>query len=620
MPGSRLRDPRAARYCSAILARALSFGLALTAAGCASTERADTLTFEAPETQLSYGVALRGAPSPEIEGLLETSLAVFRRQELGAQSLAFLRRRAAGDGPTAQKILRSYGFYDAAVSIDVEEVADAPGSAQVTIEIDPGRAFKLTKHDFILVETGGRPVPPLDARELGSPVGEPAEAAKILDAESAAVTQLRSSGRPYARRLSRDAVADPAAAEIEVATQVAAGPSYVFGATEISGLETVDPDYLRSYEPWIAGDPFDTSKLAQFQRALTSTRLFRAASVRAPETPPPGPEAPIEVIVEEAPHRTIGGGVRYDTDIGPAVRAEFEHRNLFGANETLGLALESGLEEQRFETTYAIPQFRQPNQLFKPSLELRRVQDEAFDEVALTLAAGLERPFGPHWVGGIGGLFEASQTEDKDEDGTAYLFGAPAFARFDDTDDRLNPTKGVRFRGAATPFAGAFDGEGVTFLSLDGSGSTYADLTGSGRYILASRARIASILAADLEDVPLQRRLYSGGGGSVRGFKERFIGPLDEDGDPDGGLSAVEIGVEMRVQATDQVGFVVFSEAGSVSEEPAPIFDAGLQSAAGVGLRYFSPIGPVRFDIAAPLDRRPEDDLFQFYVSLGQAF
>lgn len=623
-PRPRGFSRRSARWVAGKAPAALLAGFLLSGCALAGPTDGDILVFDRPETQIDYEVDLSGAPTEEIEALLETSLAVYRRQDDGAQSLAFLRRRAEADAPTVQKILRSFGYYEAQARIEVDGADDdgdgEPDRAVVRVVVEPGRAYELASHEIVATEAGETPVPPLDAQALGSPIGKTAVARAILDAETAAVTSLRQNGRPYAERKGREATADPETAEIAVATTIAAGPHYVYGDTVFSGLETVESDYLETYRPWTPGETYDEAQIAEYQRALAGTGLFEAATVRAPETPPEAEAAPIEVLLVEAPHRTVSGGLRYDTDIGPAARGTFEHRNLFGANETLALIAEIGLEEQRFETTYRIPQFNRPGQDFASSLELRRIEDQAFDEVGVTGAAGLERKIDEHLVAGIGGLAEISFTQDQDEDGASYLLGVPAFARFDNSNDRLNPTKGYRARVSATPFIGAFDGAAATFFTLDAAGSTYLDLTGSGRYVLAGRTRLASIIAEDVADVPPQRRLYAGGGGSVRGFQERFIGPLDEDGDPAGGLSAIELRLEMRVQATEQIGFVVFSDAGAVSEEPAPIFDDGVQFALGGGLRYFSPIGPLRFDIAAPVDRRPEDDRFQFYISLGQAF
>jgi translocation and assembly module TamA len=253
-------------------------------------------------------------------------------------------------------------------------------------------------------------------------------------------------------------------------------------------------------------------------------------------------------------------------------------------------------------------------------LELVREEDDAFDQLRATLTAGLRRRLTPKWVVGYGGLLEASLIEDDGVETEAYLAGIPLFAEFDDTDDLLNPTEGGRARFDVTPFTGTVDGDFTAFLNLDSRASAYWDVLDDDIYVLAGRARVASIIADDVEDVPKNRLLYAGGGGSVRGYERRSVGPLDVEGDPEGGLSALEASVELRARVWGDLGAVFFVDAGSVSQESYPDFEEGVQVAAGTGIRYHSPAGPIRLDVAFPINRRDEDDFFQLYFSIGQAF
>jgi translocation and assembly module TamA len=225
-----------------------------------------------------------------------------------------------------------------------------------------------------------------------------------------------------------------------------------------------------------------------------------------------------------------------------------------------------------------------------------------------------------HWRGGLGALTEASQIEDDGDDSTVYLLGAPFFAAYDGSNDLLDPTRGARLRLEATPFVGTQDNADTEFLTLNAVGSIYQPLDDSRGYVLAARGRVASILASDLDSVPATRRLYSGGGGSVRGYAEDFVGPLDDDNDPIGGRSAIEAGIELRARLYGDIGGVIFAEAGSVSTQGFPDFADGVQAAAGLGLRYYSPAGPIRIDFAVPVNPRSADDAFQVYFSIGQAF
>ncbi|MDT8345578.1 MAG: BamA/TamA family outer membrane protein [Thermohalobaculum sp.] len=629
------------------MALALAGGLA----ACASDPLSEPFSFEPPETGITYTPVLTGAPSDEIADLMRASLLVFRREDQGAQSVAFLRRRAEGDIPTAQKILRSYGYYGASIETRVSGVGAPPAAGDTAtagstppaasggdaaegdaatagdaaaiaeIVIVPGAPFILARHDVDLSDTGPAGPPALAAAEtFGSPVGRPAEAAAILEAERAMVAALRSAGRPYAASRGRDAVADREAATLEIDSRIATGPAYRFGPIAFSGAPDVEDTYLRTYLPWAEGDIVDTALLAAFQRRLMGTRLFRAGTVTLPDTPPDSELAPVTVTLEQAPFRTVKAGVRYNTDEGPGVRTGLEHRNLWGANEQIELTLDATLDRQRLDAIFRKPQFRRPAQDLIAGVELRRINDDAFDELGTTATLGLERRLNPRWTVGAGGLLEYSSIEDQGETNDAVLGGLPLFVAHDGSDDLLDPSTGQRLRLDVTPFGGVFAGDAVTFLSIDARASAYRRLTGDGDVVAAARGRIGSIIADALSDVPQTRRLYSGGGGSVRGFKQDFIGPLDASGDPVGGRSVIELGGEIRGRVWGDLGLAAFVDAGSISTGTVPSFEEGVQVAAGGGIRYASPVGPIRLDVGVPLNPRDADDSFQVYISIGQAF
>jgi translocation and assembly module TamA len=138
--------------------------------------------------------------------------------------------------------------------------------------------------------------------------------------------------------------------------------------------------------------------------------------------------------------------------------------------------------------------------------------------------------------------------------------------------------------------------------------------------VIAARAKLGSIAGADTDSVPASERFYAGGGGSIRGYGYQQVGPVDSNGDPTGGRSLFEVGLETRFRVWGPIGLVTFVEAGDVYESVYPAPFQSVLVGAGFGLRYFTAVGPIRVDLAFPLDRRPGDDPFQFYVSIGQAF
>lgn len=595
---------------------------ALALAGCGGDDGLGPVVFADPETALTYEVELSGSPSEDVTLLAEQSLTAYRFQENGAPSLAFLRRRGEADVPVLLKILRSEGFYTATVTAKAENTG--PGTAVLRIAVEPGGAFTLTEHAMLIEQSGVVAPPEMKAEKFGSPVGGQARAADIAAAEAAVVADLHRRGYPYAQFKGRSGLADPEAGTLTVESRISAGPSYVHGRVDYVGLDQVNKEYLDTYHTFIPGDRFDTSDLDEFQRRLFGTELFSAVSVRPPETPPEttgGGPLPVTVTVEEGPRRRVEGGLRYDTDLGPTVRASFEHRNLGGSNERLLIQGEAGLVEQSFGIGLKKPQFRRRHgQDLLGDITIARTNDDAFDALTLTGFAGIERQLSKSWRAGLGGLGEVSEIDDDGDESTAYLLGAPFFIEYNGSNDLLNPTKGKRMRFEATPFGGVEDKKPSEFLVLDASGAIYQRLDKERRYIVAARGRAATILSPDLDVVPATRRLYSGGGSSVRGFAENIIGPLDDDDDPVGGRSALEAGLEFRARIWGDVGGVVFAEAGSVSTEVFPDFSEGIQTAVGLGLRYYSPAGPIRLDVGFPVNGRSADDFFQFYFSIGQAF
>ena len=613
---------------SGLSRRVLALAILVALGGCGEDDGLGPVVFSEPETQLDYEVTLIGSPSEAVTELAKLSLSAYRFQEKGIASLAFLRRRGEGDVPVLLKLLRSRGYYLSQAEARAEETGEetGKGTAMLTITIEPGEAFTLTKHALVIEQSGPINPPALLAADFGSRIGDQALSAKIAAAEVEAVTELQRLGYPYARFEGRKGLADPAAATLTVESRIVAGPPYVFGPVVYEGLEQVDQAYLETYLPWEPGQAFSVDALDEYQRELFGTELFAAATVQPPKAQPDGGSGahpaplPVTVKVEEGPRRRVTGGFRYDTDLGPSVRASFEHRNIAGANERLLIQGEVGLVEQSFGIGLRKPQFRRPGQDLLGDFTFLRTTDDAFDALSLTAFAGLEREVNEEWKGGLGTLGEVSKIDDAGEDSTAYLFGVPFFAEYDGSNSLLNPTEGARLRFEATPFIGLEDSDIAEFLVLDATGSYYHPLDASRDYVIAARGRAASIPSRGLDVIPVTRRLYSGGGGSVRGFEENFIGPLDDSDDPVGGRSALEAGLEFRGRIWGDVGGVVFTEAGSVSTQVFPDFEEGIQVAAGLGLRYFSPAGPIRLDVAFPVNGRDADDFFQFYFSIGQAF
>lgn len=270
--------------------------------------------------------------------------------------------------------------------------------------------------------------------------------------------------------------------------------------------------------------------------------------------------------------------------------------------------------------TFRRPDFRLPEQdLFFDTIATR-TNSTAYNELSVETKAGIQRPLGGDWTGSVAGSLEWASLKDQEGTGTSSLVGLPLWLAYDNVNNRFNPTKGARLRLETTPYAGWFD-QTVGFLVSELSGSTYIPLDSERRFVLAARAKVGSIVGQSRADIPANKRFYAGGGDSIRGYKFQEVGPIDDNNDPLGGRSLFETSVELRTRVWGNFGVAPFIDGGNVFDSSYPDFEQRPRWAAGVGLRYFTPIGPVRLDVAIPLNRRDDvDDPYQFYIALGEAF
>jgi translocation and assembly module TamA len=194
----------------------------------------------------------------------------------------------------------------------------------------------------------------------------------------------------------------------------------------------------------------------------------------------------------------------------------------------------------------------------------------------------------------------------------------PLGLKFDSTDNLLSPTKGIRAALAVTPERSLSVG-GATFTIMQISGSTYFNLSGNGHSVLALRGLIGEVAGASQFELPPDQRFYAGGSQTVRGYRYQTVGPLFADGKPEGGTAISAGSIELRQRIHGNWGMAAFIDAGQVSSNGLP-FSQHWQVGTGVGVRYYTSIGPIRVDVAVPTNRPPGGDSFELYIGQGEAF
>lgn len=601
---------------SAALPLVLLLSLAL---GCAK-DLAQELGLTRPEQGgIPYEVDISGAPDDLEDIMLQVSrLAGDDRPVLVTAGL--IRRRAEEDIPNLLKVLHSLGYYKAEVGVEVDE-GEPP--LEVRYTVTPGPRFRLAQVR-IVVDAGQeyRAADLPSVEELGLQVGGDFRAEWVPEGQKRLRDALRSQGYPFAEA-SYEAVADFATNGMHITLTALPGPYARFGDVSIVSVEELDvtEQYLRSRMPWKAGDMFNAGALDQARRNIVDTGLFTSAEFDHPAGLDDDGLLPLKLTVRERPPRTVRAGVTYSTDLGPGIEVGWEHRNLLGEGERLSVSALANFVEQSLTSIYREPFFLfRENQNLIISVRAANEQPEAYSSRSLDVSAVIERYIlrRTRIAGGLGLTLLNTDDPLGERDNFALLY-VPLLIERDTRDDILDPGRGSLLRADGAPYHEAF-GESNSFFKYAVSTQFYWSLVEQKRLVLATRGRFGQIPGSALSSVPTPIRYYAGGGGSVRGYEYKTLSPLI-DGDPVGGRSLLETSAELRWRFMENWGLVAFLDGGQAFADPAPDFDGTYHWGTGFGARYYTAFGPVRADIAFPLNRRPDlDSAFQIYVSIGQAF
>jgi translocation and assembly module TamA len=594
---------------------------------------------------LTYRVSIRvDHAESDLKSAIEEGSSLVTLEDKKAPGAAGLMQRARSDLEGFTAILYEFGYYAGEVEIriaglsvddmrvfDAAEKARAKGPVPVEIMIDAGPQFHFGKVQ-VLDASSRRPMPDMpDITDSGLGEGEVALSPAIATAERVIVSDLRKKSHPFAKISAKDVAANHAALRLDVTLLVDAGPLAGFGRFQVSGTEGLDPEFVQSRIDVEEGEPYSPRRLERLRKRLTSYPIIGGIRLKEAEALGSSGNLPVDVEVNERKPRYFGFGTKYSSTDGTALNAYWGHRNLFGGAETLridGQVSWFGGEPDAVPDAdpfgYALTvSFGKPgiftvdDDLIAEASGLREVTD-AYVRDAVTLTAGVRHRFDDELSVQAGADFEQAFVEDTFGKRDDFVAGIPLDVIYDTSDSLLDPTEGIRASARVEPFV--FLGEaGAGPVMAKGSLAAYQAVHERDRFIIAGRIAGGSLIGTDIEDVPPSRRFYAGGGGSIRGYEYQSVSPRNGKGDLIGGLSYFEASAELRVRITDTIGVVPFFDMGAAFEEEIPDF-TDLHYAAGLGLRYYTAIGPIRLDAAIPLNPRHDDDGYGIYVSIGQAF
>jgi len=409
-----------------------------------------------------------------------------------------------------------------------------------------------------------------------------------------------------------------------LAIRVAPGGRYNFGSIIAGQADLFGADHIQMIARFDKGNLYNADDVEDLRRALIATGLI--STVTLDPIVSENPDAvDLAVNLTPAPLRTIAGEIGFGTGEGLRTEVSWEHRNFFPPEGLIRLTGVVATQEQSGSITFRRNNFRRRDNVLNARVALSNIDRAAFAARTFSVSANIERQsnliYQKKWSWSLGAEFLASDERDvvgptgTTRRQTFFIGALPATVTYDASDSLLDPTSGFRLGARISPEASLQNGSFFYVRSqIDGSG--YFPL--SEKITLAGRIRLGSIAGAGNNRIAPSRRLYSGGGGSVRGYGFQRIGPRDLNNDPVGGRSLAEFSLEARVRVGN-FGIVPFLDGGNVYTNSLPDF-TGLRFGAGIGVRYYSDFGPIRVDVGTPINPAPGDSPIAVYVSLGQAF
>jgi len=549
----------------------------------------------------------------------------------GAEPAFFSNENMDEDAESLRRFLQKGGFIDAAVAWSVSSVDDDDREVELLYAIDEGAPVLVGAVGFSLhrpnslAQSVTDSLVHLETDEYRLKRGATFRDEDLRADHSHLLRILNNSGLPYST-VEHTLALRPGLDSIDVLWNIDTGPLSYFGGYTVDGNDLYNDQLIHDRVLFHEGEIYDQSLMEETQQDIYDLGLYRVVSIKALLGDTTGHAIPIGVHLEETPRYRFRTGVGYGRDEKFRVSARVDILGIFGTAGQVGLELKrSELEPFTVLVTYLHPDFIVPKMRFTVRPFLRREDEPGYEARRRGYDVGVARSL----------LFDlfASLSFAYEQTDIYRTPNVPLPPNYRDS----YPKEAINFSlgySSATPLfspAGGFSAalttsfSGLNLIKSDEYEFTrvildlryYLGLTASA--VVATRLKLGSIRSRDNpEFIPFEERFYSGGSVSVRGWPRSGLGPLDPEGRPLGGGSLFETGVELRVPQESTLYGVLFLEAGNVWETAGTYKLNDLGYSAGAGIRYATPIGPLRFDVAHPLFIGSRQ--VQWWFSIGHAF
>jgi len=545
-----------------------------------------------------------GIDDEEIVKNIEATLSIVRdrkRDDLTDASIAQLHERAPAE---IKKAVEPFGYYGAQVESTLKPEGKGKFDARYVVTLGKPVQVKSVHVEVTGEGRNSEPFPTL-VKDFPLKPGNVLDQRLYTRAKNQFSSAVADSGYLDARfttsaiRIQRE----ENLADVEIVLDT--GPLYRFGPVTFDST-SVDERVLRSFVSFQPGDPFRYSKLLSFQSRLGGTPYFSRVEAVPRRDLGTGTEVPIEVKLETRKPRRYEVGVGYGTDTGPRVLFNTEFRRLNRAGHRFNLRANVSEVELSANAAYVIPSQYPKKHEYTFAALAARIDPVAYTTQRFAIGPTRSQPR----FGCRESLTLSYEHEDYTvgpDDGITDLFIAGITYNLKRADDPISPGKGYRVDVGVRGTSEAV-GSSQSFASLTASGKVVRTL--APRWRVLARADAGTTHTSDFRDLPPTVRFFAGGDNSVRGYEYQSLGPRADNGQVIGGEMLLATSVELEFAITSKFAQAVFFDAGNAFEG----LGAGdIEQGAGGGLRWKSPVGPVRLDLAFALNH----DDWRIHFTMG---
>ena len=414
---------------------------------------------------------------------------------------------------------------------------------------------------------------------------------------------------------------------VAIRYEIAPGPPGRFGSVTIEGLDKIDERIVTRELTFQAGDTFSISRIEESRRRLALLDLFTSIELDWQTDPASPAVAPVKIVLREKKPRELRIGGGYSTEERGRAQIRWQNRNWLGGGRRLLVSGRYSNIVRSAEISFVQPHVfdRKNRGLF--DFSLFQEDEPNFTRNSIQGVPGLDRAFTPKLTGIAGLRVETAEVRDVEEEVKDRIGGVrdegtvigPRFSlRWTPVDDVARPRNGLVAAFDAQYSSRQF-GASYDYVRLVGEVSVFKSILDYA--VVAGRLKLGAAQAfGGKERLPIFERLYAGGEGSVRGYRRHQLGPTAGNGNPLGGRSLIEGSIETRIPVWRQIGAVAFLDFGQVSLDLYDFVPDDLRFAAGPGLSYATPIGPISLFAGFPINRQSGEPPWQMHFNIGFFF